>query len=231
MLTAFISLLFAFSLVELVLPAFNNLTGKSLEIFYYHNLPALACVIVAALLAGAASGIYPAFFQSRFTPVQVLKGYSAGFSSPLLREALVTVQFAISIALIICTGVVASQMDYLRNASLGFTKEHVAVVPLRGRILQREHERLKAELLRNPDIQAVTASSSFPGDTGMPQYEFKPEGAAPGRLSAMYGLMVDSDFLKTYGIGLARGSNFSGDYSPDPESISLPCHPGLFSFR
>ena len=216
-LTALIALLFAFSLVEMALPAFNTVTGKTLDIFYYRNLPALAGVIAATLLAGLVSGVYPAFFQSRFTPIRVLKGYSAGSASPLLREALVAVQFAISIALIICTGVVAGQLSYLRDASPGFTKEHVVVLPLRGRVMQREYERLKAELRKNPGIQDATASSSFPGDTGMPQYEFKPEGTAPGRLLALYGLMVDRDFLQTYGIGLTRGSNFSTDFSADHE--------------
>ncbi len=207
--TALTAFLLALSMTELILPLFNSLTGERLEILYYRDPVVMVVLLAGASFVGAVAGIYPAMFLSRAEPAQVIRGAAKADTGAFLRGFLVVIQFVISSILIIGTGVASNQIAYLERKPLGFQKERVLVVSLRDRELIRQCEVLKDELKSNPNITAVTASSAIPGDPSISRYEFHPEGSPPERLFAMYGIMVDQDYLPTYGIELADGRNFS----------------------
>jgi len=156
---AFLAAVFAAVLVKIFLPAFNNLTGKSLVFSLFSDVKILLFFIGIALTAGVISGIYPALFISAFQPVKVLKGGStSGFRSSFLRKALVVFQFSLSIIFIAGTLIVSSQLNYVRNRSLGFNQEHVIHFTMGGYLGDR-YQAFKDELLQSSGIMGVTKSS------------------------------------------------------------------------
>ncbi len=215
-----IALMLAIALVELALPALNALAGKELAMGYGGNLPVLLGLVGIALFVGIVSGTYPAFFLSAFQLADVLKGtLKAGSKNPLLRRVLVVLQFAISIILIIGTGVVYNQLDYIRDKRLGFHKEHVIVLPIRGQEVRQNYEAIRSKLLQDPDILGVAASSRVPGGI-IGKCSISPEGAQNEFVVPW--LSVDHDFIETLGIELAAGRDFSKDFATDAaEAIML----------
>jgi ABC-type antimicrobial peptide transport system permease subunit len=164
LLTAF-AVVVALCLVQGLLPAFNGLTGKQMA------LPLTAPDFWLALLGmmagtGLLAGSYPALFLASLQPVRVLKGtlkFRPG--ARLFRQALVVVQFVISMLLIIGTFVVYRQIDYMQTKNLGFDRENLIYVPLEGE-LGPKYETLKQELGRRPGIGAVTRMDSKPNEIG-----------------------------------------------------------------
>ena len=160
---AMIALCVALSLVHLLLPQFNLLSGKDLEMDYRSSwlVPSLAAI---ALFAGIAAGGYPAYILSSFRPVAVLSGaLKAGASQSLLRKALITLQFTVSIIIIVGTAVINNQMEYMQNKKLGFDKEHLAVVRLPDRDAILGYQAYKNGVLQYPEVINVSASTSVPG--------------------------------------------------------------------
>ncbi|MCK4784816.1 MAG: ABC transporter permease, partial [Desulfobacteraceae bacterium] len=156
-----ISLTLAVFTVMLILPAFNHLSGKQIALDI-QNYPEMGLgLILITILTGLLAGSYPAFFLSSFKPVKTLKNISyieVHGGAPRLRKALVIFQFALSIALIICTTVINSQMNYMRNRELGIDIADVICIPVDN--LEEDYATLKAELRQNPHILNVTATSS-----------------------------------------------------------------------
>ncbi len=212
---SFISLVIAVLLVDLLLPAFNNLTGKGIEIHYTENFALLAGFAVIALFVGLISGSYPAFFLSAFQPATVLKGVvKSGSKSFTLRRILVVTQFAISIFLIISTIVVVNQLLFMKNKDLGLNQEQVVVIPVReNRVLQR-FESVKSELLQNSSIRGAAWANRPPG-TGASGSSVRLESSDSNKMKSMKFLLVDHDFLNTLEIEIAAGRGFSREFSTD----------------
>jgi putative ABC transport system permease protein len=201
-------------LMEFFLPVFNELAQKKLQIDYSSDWLLGAGFFLLALVVGIAAGSYPAIFLSRFQPVEVLKGGShQGAAGARLRQALVVGQFVISIALIACTIVVSNQIEFIRDKRLGFDKEQMLVMPLRGEQAQRKWPLLKAELLRHPEILHVTASSSVPADPGWWQTGAKRREGEEGK--SIFTFQIDYDFFKTLGIELAAGRSLLPEFPSD----------------
>ena len=218
-LLAFIALLFAVSLVELSLPLFNSLIGQQLVV-EYTSISAILGLAGVALITGIVAGSYPAFFLSAFQPVTVLKGARhAGLQTSRIRQLLVVVQFAISIALITGTNVIYTQMAYVKNKDLGFERANVISMPLfRHRDLRAKYESIKADFLQSPDLLSCALSSLVPvpiRSTGFPliRRPVQPEGVQ-GEMQVP-GYAVDHDFIKTLGIEIIEGRDFSKDFSTD----------------
>ena len=213
-LLALIATVGAVVLIEFFLPAFNALAQKELSIDYGADGLLLAGFFLLALFVGIAAGSYPAFFLSRFQPVEVLKGGSRpGVSGARLRQLLVVGQFMISIALIAGTLVVNDQIEFIHNKHLGFDKEQVVVVPLRGEQAKNNWARLKTELLRHPEILQATASFGVPAD----QIRWT-TGSKRGDNDAekhVYTYQIDYDFFATLGIELAAGRLLSPEFPGD----------------
>ncbi|MGH7496485.1 MAG: ABC transporter permease [bacterium] len=214
-LLSFLALLFTIGLAELFLPAFNLLSGKELRMDYTAQ-PALALGLIGmALLVGVISGAYPAFFLSSFRPVAALKGkLRTDASGALLRKGLIVFQFAISVALIIGTGVVYRQLQYIHNKKLGFNKEQVLVVRMRGETVRQNYESVKSELLRHPEVLSVAGASGKlgGGEWGM---SFRYEGAQNDAGLDANVVVVDYDYLETLQIKIVAGRNFSRNFATD----------------
>ena len=203
----------AVGLVALVLPAFNTFTGKALSLDLAQHLGLVAGLLGAGLMVGLVAGSYPAFFLSAFRPIEVLKGAAGagggGFSA--VRKGLVVAQFAISTVLIIGAAVVFSQVDYIKNKKLGFDKEQMVVLPIRGDI-DDNLETVKAELLRHAGIVSATASWGTPGGV-VPGDNIRLPGSESAWPANVF--TVDHDYVGTYGMELAAGRAFSRDFPAD----------------
>ena len=208
-LTAFLSLIIAFVLVELFLPAFNNLAHKQLDISF-SNLTFIAGLVLITLLVGLISGSYPAFYLSHFIPSKVLKSGSGSKTKNRFRTILVVIQFTISIALIICTATVYNQLKYIQNKNLGFTKDFMVSIPMNTE-LDKSFAAFKEELQKNPNILGVTASSSSPANVGnvnSVEWEGKPDD----ELLLFNFFLVEKDFLDVFDLEIVAGDNFHKKY-------------------
>jgi len=206
----------AVALVELVLPAFSTFLNAELTFNYLGDPWVGGSLLALVLLVGLVAGSYPAFYLSSFTPASVLRGeVTRGQSGALFRKALVVAQFAISITLIIATGVVFAQMRFASELDLGLNQEHVIVMnssPTAG--LGESYQTMRQEWLKHPDILDVTASNLSPSITNTNGLGVRAEDNDPdGR--GMPFLAVDYDFFKTYEIEMLVGRGFSQEFSND----------------
>lgn len=215
----FISLAFAVLFVEILLPLFNNISGKELTLGQVNGATILL-IITVTLITGLLAGIYPAIYLSGFKPVEVLKNkLSAKTSKFSLRQVLVVVQFAISIILIVGTTIVYLQMNFILNKNLGLDKDNIVYLNLSDQ--QRENsEALKTELLRNSNIKSATTTSNLPIFIYNNGGGWKWEGKDPNQDELVTSLVADNDLLKTYNIKLKYGRYFSKEY-PGDDSLSL----------
>ena len=214
-----IALLLAVALVELALPAFNAFLGKPLSIPYSEKSVWILGFIGIVLFTGSFAGIYPAMFLSAFQPVLVLKGgfkSRSGHSS--FRRVLVVLQFAISIILMVGTGIIYTQLDYVQNKALGFAQEQVVAMEILRGPLWEKSELVKTRLLEHPAILNAAASHRVPGK---PTNNFSAylRSTADDAGIEMFEIAVENAFIPTYGITLVAGRNFS----EDPESDRTAC--------
>ena len=214
-------------LVLLFLPKFNGLAGKNITLTPGNFLFIGGTLAGIILIVGFVSGSYPAFFLSRFQPLNTLKdSLSAGKKGILFRRALVFLQFTISIGLITGTFIVHSQIQYCLNKNLGFEKERVVVLPLRSRSVMSGYGSFRNELLQYPPVANVAGSSEVPGRSIGSRGMF-PEGNQWYPRNSMF---VDYDFIPTLGIEIVEGRNFSRDYPTDLEDAYIVNEAAVKSF-
>ncbi len=223
LLTTFAALLLAIGILELALPAFNDVAGKNLALDLNNNGPLLAGMFGILLLIGFIAGSYPAFYLSRFRPVATLKGsFASGAKHSRLRQALVITQFALSIIMIIATLVVRDQLQFARNKALGFNQERLVAIDINHDDVQTNFKAIKTEFLRNANVRSVTVSSRVPGDwKSFRSIRVAKEGAAANETQSMFFNGVDEDFLPTFEMDLIAGRNFSRDFATDSTALLL----------
>ena len=159
---AFFATIIALILVEVSMPGFNRLSGKNLDFGIFSNTYFLLAFAGILLLTGVLSITYPSLYLSSFLPVKILKGGSKTVGSKArLRKILVVGQFTLSIILINSTFIVYKQLEFTRNRNLGFNKDLLVCIPVRGD-LQQKYSVFKNELLNQPGIKDVTAGSGMP---------------------------------------------------------------------
>jgi putative ABC transport system permease protein len=230
LLLTFIAAIIALIATWLILPAFNNLTGKTLAFnstTLSWLLPALS-VIVAVV--GLLSGAWPAFFLSAFRPVQVLKGQiaasiggsrrrtSIGTSAGSFRNALVVLQFSISIFLIVGALVVYRQLNFIQHRDPGYDRNQVLVIKDLDGIAGPQT--LKTQTTHIPGVLSSTLTNFLPtGDQRWHNW-----GHLPGDHSASVETqlwIVDEDYVPTMGMHIAQGRNFAHDHPTDSNAIIL----------
>jgi len=219
-LVTLVSTIIGLILAIILLPLFNQMSGKELTFSAHTLIWLLPSLIGAVLFIGFLAGSYPAFFLSGFQPIEVLKGKLAtGFKGSFLRSFLVVFQFSISIFLIIGTLVIYNQLKYIHNKSLGFDRTQVLVVK-NTNILGNQAKILKQDIKQLPGVVNATMSTYQP--TGEDRLK---TGLFPDRvidvkkdvLSEFWS--VDEDYLSTMGMKLVEGRNFSKQLATDSAAL------------
>ncbi len=216
-----IALFLALSIVELVQPYFNSLTGKPLFI-EYSNPTVIGGLILLLLITGLSSGMYPAFVLSLFKPVDILKNrVSPGVSNHSLglRRILVVMQFTFSIIIIAGTVVVYIQLDFIKNKNLGFEKENL--IYLESESFMTDYKSLKNELLKHPGIIQTAASSDLPTSINQNNGADWEGRVKDAKYISFPGLFVTDDFLETFQMEMAQGRFFSGEFATDKEQAFI----------
>ena len=209
LLLASLSLIIGFSLVQLALPAYNQWSGKELQLNLVHwDVYALLASIVVgvALLAGS----YPAFYLSRFSPVAVLKGnLQKGRRRLALREILVIAQFGISGLLLAGTAIMFQQLKYLEDKELGFEDDQQLVVDINSGVARNQFETFKTAFNQIPAVNSVSVSSRVPGEwKDFPMAQVQHPTQPEEQMDMIY-VAADWDFLETFDIELLDGRNFT----------------------
>jgi putative ABC transport system permease protein len=217
-----IALIIALCVVFILLPDFNQLSGKSLEFSLFTQPFVIGMVLLITLLVGIISGSYPSFYLSSFIPMTVLRGTASksGKKSGFLRRVLVVIQFFIAIIMIIGTIVVSGQLRFLRNTDLGFKKDNLLVMEMQDSTFRSKAETFKNELLQNPDIISATNSTGVPGEINWIQVlrvEREDEMAEMALILAQ----TDYDFVKTMGMEIVKGRDFDRNMGTDKTEAVL----------
>ncbi|TMI93511.1 MAG: FtsX-like permease family protein [Bacteroidetes bacterium] len=211
---SFIAMLLSLLVVALLLPSFNSLTGKHLAIDFTDS-SFLVIILSLTAITGIVSGSYPALFMSSLRPIVVLKGllkFKPG--ATYFRKGLVVFQFALSIMLILGMIVIYRQIDYIHNKNLGFAKENLLYMPLEGE-LQKTFSTFKEVLQKQPGIQSVSSSQSDPLQVGSSTSGVRWPGKDTTKLILFSSNPITFDYIKTMGIQLLAGRDFSPDFSLD----------------
>jgi putative ABC transport system permease protein len=202
------SLFLALGLVLVSLPLIRNLTGKPLDLDFLLNIDILIGIVGIALVAGILSGIYPALILSAVQPAQILKGWlRSGTKGSLLRKVLVVTQFVFSVVLIFCTAVIHSQVQFMRNQNLGFDKDQLIYIQMKGS-LSENYEAAGSELLKEPGVEHVTFVSRPPTYIGTNGRGWDWEGRETNVNPLVTYMAVYPNFLETFDVVLAQGKFF-----------------------
>ncbi|MEQ9413414.1 MAG: FtsX-like permease family protein, partial [Cyclobacteriaceae bacterium] len=224
-LISFLSLWLAILVTGLMMPLFNDLSGKSISI-PFGNPFFWVLLIGATFLLGLFSGSYPAFFMSRFIPSHVLKGSLGSIGGGRIRNALVIFQFAISVFLIVSTLVVFQQVNFIRGKDLGFQKDQVLIIDdiyAAGNQL----EAFKNGVRQLGNVESVSLSSYLPTPSKRGGTTYFTEGSMEeGKFESEKALIIeewdiDHDYVKTLGLQMIAGRNFNKSFGADSSGMII----------
>ena len=220
-LLAAMAMTLAVLIVTLALPAFGELTSRPIAMPWNNPLFWLSLVAGAGIV-GVLAGIYPAFFLSAFDAIKVLKSQMSGRSGGArLRSALVIFQFTTAIVLIIATGLVFQQLNFIQHKKLGFQKEQVLIVD-DVYALGDNVGAFRQEILKNPAVEAASISGYLPvpsnrsDNTYSKIREFREDQSVN-----MQNWRVDKDYLKTLGLELKTGRFIDPDTYPSDSTAMV----------
>lgn len=210
------SLVIAGLLVASLLASFNTIAGKSLSLYSLVRWETLPLLLGGAVSVGLLAGSYPAGVLSAFEPIKVLKGkFSSTRQGHLLRNGLVVFQFAISVLLIVSTIVVFSQLSFIQQKELGFTKE--SVVKIQGAFfLDKTTEAFKQEVAKLSGVASVGGTSSTPGEENFFGISFRKNGE--NETITGKGCVVDDRYLQTMQMDMLAGRPFRREFD---DSLSV----------
>jgi len=221
-LLSFIAFLLSIGLTDLLMPPFNELTGKDFSIDILSNNNVMMLLLGTSLAVGLVAGVYPALFMSKLSAGQSLKGeLRSGRSGLWLRQGLVVFQFFLSIVMITSTLVMDDQMHFIQTKNLGFQKDNMLVIDINSGSARSSFEAMKKEFSDIPGVEEVACSSRVPGEwKEIVQLEAKAVSVDTDSIPA-YFMCFDPDMLSTYHLDLIEGRNFSNNIKLDSLSVLL----------
>ncbi|WP_316807224.1 ABC transporter permease [Pedobacter agri] len=220
MVLTLVAVVLAIALLELSLPAFNQLLNINLGISYF-NTASWVGILGIVLATGLIAGSYPAFYLSAFNPIQTLKRKitSKGFLNISLRQVLVIGQFCFAIILIISTLVIYRQIQYIKNKPVGFDVNALVEIPQDGE-LKTKFDLLKTEMLKSGAVTSMYQSSVSLSHRGRNFMDIKWDGMTRPENTVMFNQVATSyDFIKTNGIKLLQGRDFSKRFASDTSAV------------
>ncbi|MCP4311804.1 MAG: FtsX-like permease family protein [Bacteroidetes bacterium] len=213
LLLTLMALLLGAIILELLLPQFNNFTGKQIDSGIIIQPESILIGLALLFFVGVLSGSYPAFFLSAQNTSHLKDTLSSGGGNGVARKALVVVQFLISIALIIGTISASAQLNYLKNADLGFNRDNVILLPTKFNLAMR-FDAFAEELKQHPEIINVTGMEDILGADHNTR-SFVIEGMFDDQPFWYPAFMVRHEFIETFGIEVIEGRGFSRDFPSD----------------
>ena len=219
-----LAMVLGLALVELLVRPFAAFLDASLALNYFGSDGILLPAIALTFLVGIASGLYPAFFLSRFQPAQVLKANRSAAETPgsgRLRTALVVLQFAVSTGLIICTAVIYGQTVYARSVDPGYKRDHILQVEDLNRAqLIPKVQMIEEQMKRIPGVVAVGLTDIGVATDNHSETGLIPPGANKAVDIGQYG--VDEGFFDAMGLKLLAGRWFDPNRPADDMTIDYP---------
>ncbi|HXR82822.1 MAG TPA: ABC transporter permease [Hanamia sp.] len=221
-LISFISLALALLFASLLLPYFNQLSGKELTLNLFLSPWLLPAALLLMIVVGLIAGSYPAFYLSSFKPVEVLKGKLAkGFKSSWLRSSLVVFQFCISLILIIGTLVIYVQLNYIRNKDIGFNRSRVLIIK-NTNVLGDQAKVFENEVKKISGVENATMTGYLPTAGWRSDSPLFPDATADTKNAVSTQIWrVDENYIPTLGMKMIEGRNFSPDFPTDFSAIII----------
>lgn len=222
-LLSYLAIFLAFLATALLLPLFNDISGKQFELPDLFNPFFIVLLFLLPLVVGLLAGIYPAFFLSSFQPLQVLKSkFSTGHNKGGLRSTLVVVQFVTSIVLIIGTLVIYRQLNYIQTRNIGFNKDQLLVIN-NTFALDNQKEGFRNEILKLSGVIGSTNSGFLPvSASSRNDRTFSTQAAmtsSSGLNTQIWG--VDENYIPLLGMEMKYGRNFSKEFGTDSSGIII----------
>ncbi len=216
-----IAFVLAVVIVGSVLPAFNRFVERSIALTSLFSYPIALWAVLAFLGVGFLSGVYPAFYLSRFEPKEVLQSlFVRGSTRFNLRAILVVLQFAVSIILLVCTLVVKEQIHYIRDFKVGYTKDQIVVFEINDSRIRDRLDIIKNDLLQVPHVLKVSSSMSLPNSMHS-QTRFRWAGMPEDLEAPVYVGFADDTFVDLYGLEIVEGRKFSREFPADKKGAIL----------
>jgi putative ABC transport system permease protein len=216
----------AIGMVVLLTPSFSSITGRELDYLLFRQ--SMFWLWIVALIVGGAllSGLYPAFVLSGYKPVEVLKGrFKNTGQGVLFRKGMVVTQFVASITLIVGTFTVYRQIRYMQEQELGVNLDQTLILNSPNVVdstYEQKFQVFKEQIKQYSEVVAVTASTSIPGRQpnwnagGIRRLSQREDEAKQYRV-----IMMDHDFIKSYGLEVLTGRGFSGETSHEEKNVML----------
>jgi putative ABC transport system permease protein len=199
------SLVLGLVMAQMLLPYFNQLAGKELAFSFVQYPQLIAFFAGIAVLAGILSGIYPSLILSGFNPVESLKRKIKLGGSNIFTNSLVSVQFALSIVLIISTIIILQQLNFMQSKNPGFNKENIVVIDADGTDAKKIYPLFKQQASSNSHIIGTTASDIALGEEGYNSSGFEYNG----KHEQAFHYKTSSDYINVTGIKLISGRDFN----------------------
>ncbi|MCP4703252.1 MAG: FtsX-like permease family protein, partial [candidate division Zixibacteria bacterium] len=208
---SFISFVFAITLAELLLPLFNVWSGKNIGWGEIGDLSLILGSVTLVIITGILAGSYPAIFLSSFKPAEVFKSNQKSHKTgSFLRKGLVVFQFALSVFLIITAMVIFEQLDFMQNKDLGFDKDQMINLEMRGSFSEN-YESIRGTLLHDPSIIDITGGVT-PTESFNPAIDVtwsdKVEGENNDDEIVWQFGHVANNYIEVYGLELSEGHSF-----------------------
>lgn len=210
---------------------FNHLIGKELSLSFTNNPPLIFGTLGITIVIGLLSGSYPALYIPSVSLVSALKGtFTGDKDSGLVRKVLITVQFAISLFVIICTVLMKEQVHYVHNKDLGFNTDQTLLINVRDSVVETQMKAIKNELLNNPNIVGITNSYNVPGQMQMGGTVMLVEKDSSMAQQLMSLLYVGEEFIDLLQVDIVQGRGFDENRKSDYGNAILVNEAGASAF-